>query len=257
MKYLVIGKGFIGSALGKQLEGEVKYLDRSTGDYQQDVTEEFSIEEEFDVVYHTVGLAPGFATEKQYEKVHVKGTENILEAVNTDKIIYVSALSPEIDHPFFQTKRKAEELIRESDFAHTIVRPSTVIGEGNKLLEMIKKFSVTRVFPHVPTRMQPIRLEDLVDAMEKTSRKKDNETLNMGGPEKMTVSEMAKRLYNQEGRGCEIIPLPEGFLEFFLETVGKVNRPPLTKENAKLMDAENTTEQNHAPQLTQLQKPFR
>ena len=256
MKHLVIGKGFIGSALGEKLDGEVKYLDRTTGDYQQDVTEEFEIEEEFDTVYHTVGLAPGFATKKQYEKVHVKGTENILEAVNTDKIIYVSALNPEIDHPFFQTKKKAEELIRESDITHTIVRPSTVIGEGNKLLELMKKFSVTRMFPRIPTRMQPIKLENLVDAMEKVKDSRDNETLNMGGPEKITVSEMASRLYREQGRSCHILPIPLEVIKLNLKAFSFLG-PPFNRENTELMDAENTTEENHAPQLTQLQKPFR
>lgn len=256
MKHLVIGKGFIGSAIGETLEGEVKYLDRTTGEYQQDVTEEFSIEEEFDTVYHTVGLAPGFATQEQYEKVHVEGTRNILDAVNAEKIIYISALNPELDHPFFQTKKEAEELVRESEMKHTILRPSTVIGKGNKLLDLMRKGSITRVFPEVKAEMQPILLEDLVDAAEKVSSGRDNETLNMAGPEKMTVSEMAEKLYRQEGRNCTVIPLPEGALEAFLDTLGRVNRPPLVKENARLMTADNTADENHAPQLTQLEKAF-
>ena len=253
MKYLVIGKGFIGSKLGEKLDGEVKYLDRTTGDYRKDVTEEFEIEEEFDAVYHTVGLAPGFATEKQYRKVHVKGTENILEAVNTDKIIYVSAMNPEINHPFFQTKKEAEKLIKESRLDYTIVRPSTVIGEGNKLLELIKKFSVTRMFPEIPTMMQPIRLEDLTDAMTKLATDRDNETLNMGGPEKMKVSEMAKRLYREQGRSCYILPIPEEVIKLNIKAFSFLG-PPFNRENVELIGAENMTEENHAPQLTQLEK---
>lgn len=256
MKYLVAGKGFIGSAIGQSLEGEVKYLDRSSGDYQEDITEEFSVDEKFDVLYHTVGLAPGFATEKQYEAVHVEGTKNLLEAVNADKVVYISALNPDIDHPFFQTKKESEEIIRDSNMEHTILRPSTVIGEGNKLLEKIRRASATRVFPEVPTRMQPIRLEDLVDAAEKASRDRDGETLNIAGPEKMTVSEMAQKLYREEGRSCEIIPMPEGFLETFIDTLGVINRPPLVRVNRKLIGADNTTDENHAPQLTQLEKTF-
>jgi len=256
MKHLVIGKGFIGTEIGKQLKGEVKYLDRSTGDYQQDITEKFQIEEQFDTVYHTAGLAPGYATEKQYQKLHVKGTENILDAVKTEKIIYISALNPEIDHPFFQTKKQAEKLIRESDIKHTILRPSTVTGKGNKLLEKIRDLSFIRVFPQVPTEMQPITLENLGDIAAKVSNSRDNETLNIAGPEKMTVSEMAQKIYRQKGRDCEIIPLPEGFLEAFIKTFGIINRPPMIRENYKLIGANNTTDENHAPQLTQLEKPF-
>ncbi|MFB6114715.1 MAG: NAD-dependent epimerase/dehydratase family protein [Candidatus Nanohalobium sp.] len=256
MKYLVAGKGFIGSALGEQLDGEVKYLDRSSGDYQEDITEEFEIEEEFDVVYHTIGLPPGFATGKQYEEVHVKGTENLLEAVNADKIVYISALNPELDHPFFETKRKSEELVKNSEMDHTIIRPSTVMGRGNKLLDLMRKTSVTRMFPRISTRMQPIKLEDLTDCLVKVADKRNGEALNIAGPEKITVSEMAEKLYREEGRDCLIVPLPDGVLEEFLKTFGFINRPPMIKENAKLLKADNTTESNHAPQLTQLQKPF-
>lgn len=256
MKYLVAGKGFIGSAVGEKLEGEVKYLDRSTGKYKQDITEEFNIEEEFDVVYHTIGLAPGFATREQYEKVQAQGTKNLVEAVNADKIVMVSALNPELDHPFFQTKKRAEKIVRDSEMDHTIIRPSTVIGEGNKLLEMIKKTSVLRVFPKVTTKMQPIALEDLVDCMTYVKDKRDNETLNIAGPQKMTVSEMAKKLYRQKGRDCEIIPLPDGFLEDFIKFFGLINKPPLVKENHVLMGADNTTDENHTPQLTQMGDAF-
>ncbi len=256
MKHLVAGKGFIGSAVGEALEGEVKYLDRSTGDFQQDVTEEFSIDEEFDVLYHTIGLPPGFASRQAYQSIHVEGTRNLLEAVDADKVVYVSAVMCDIDHPFFRTKREAERLIRESDMEHTILRPSTVAGDGNKLMEMIKKFSFTRVFPEVPTKTQPVKLEDFVKAAVNVADSRSGETLNIAGPEKMTVTEMASRLYSQNGHSCETIPLPDGFLEDFLKLFGVINRPPFTRYNATLIGAENTVDENHAPQFTQLQDPF-
>ena len=97
MKVLVAGNGFIGRNLVKKLRENhaVKTLDRSNGTYEQDITESFEIEESFDVVFHTIGLAPGLYTKKKYRKLHVKGTENLLEAVKTDKFVYISALGVE------------------------------------------------------------------------------------------------------------------------------------------------------------------
>ncbi|MFB6175429.1 MAG: hypothetical protein ABEJ87_05690 [Candidatus Nanohalobium sp.] len=256
MKHLVAGKGFIGTALGERLEGEVKYLDRSSGDIKQDITREFNLEEKFDTVYNTVGLAPGFATEKQYRKVHVEGTRNLLNAVNTEKFVQVSALRCEVDHPFFNTKKEAEQLVKDSGLEHTVIRPSTVIGRGNKLLELMKKASITRVFPRTPAKMQPVTVENLVDCLVKVQDTRNGETLNIAGPEKMTVTEMAEKIYREEGRNCTLLPIPPEFFEDMLKTLGTVNRPPLTKQNWKLIKADNTTDTNHAPQLTQLEKAF-
>ncbi|MFB6180546.1 MAG: SDR family oxidoreductase [Candidatus Nanohalobium sp.] len=254
MKHLVAGKGFIGSSLGEKLDGEVKYLDRSGADYNFDITEEFEIRESFDTVYHCIGLAPGFATREKYHAVHVEGTRNLLNAVNADKIVYVSALNPEPDHSFFNTKQEAEKLVKESDIAYTVLRPSTVTGGGNRLLDLMRKASVTRMFPDLPTRTQPIALEDFVDCLAKVSDSRNGEVLNIAGPEKMEMFELAERIYREEGRRCFRLPLPEGFPEAFLNLVGIANVPPFTRENSVLVTADNTTDENHAPQLTQLQK---
>ena len=259
MKVLVAGNGFIGSNIAEKLreeDHEVKILDRGDGDFQQDITEEFSIDEKFDVVVHSIGLAPGFNTESEYQSVMVEGTKNLMDAVETDKVVYISALrAGEINHPFFKAKEDSEKVIKDSGFDYTIIRPSTVIGDGNKLIDMIRKTAPTRVFPDIRTWTQPIKIEDLVDLVIESLEDHDNQILNAGGPKKFPVGEMARQIYRQEGYSCFLIPFPLALARFGLEL--DVLPRPFFRENKVLLETKNTTDDNHASEILELSNPFR
>lgn len=258
MKILVAGKGFIGSALGEKLEEdhEVSYLDRSGAEHNHDITRAFNLKEEFDVLIHTIGLAPGFNTEEEYEKLHVSGTRNLINCVQADRILYLSAIGAgDVDHSFFRTKKKAEEIIEDSDMDHTIIRPSTVAGKGNKLLDMIRNLAFTRVFPDIPTRTQPLAVDDLAEMVSQVIEK--DETLDImkaAGPVSMSIGEMARQMYHSEGYRCFLLPAPEVFMKWSM--MGFLP-PPFHLENRELLKHDNTTAENHALQvLGDLRAPF-
>lgn len=247
MKVLVAGNGFIGRNLVEALRENhtVKTLDRSNGTYEQDITEAFEIDEEFDVVFHTVGLAPGIYGEKKYRKVHVKGTENLVNAVDADKFVYISASGAgEVDHSYFRTKKEAEDIVKNRSRNYTVFRPSTVYGEGNKLLEMIGKASVTRLFPDFSSVLQPIHIDDLVKLLERSMEEFDGETLEVAGPEEMSLTELAERIYSVRGRS--LYPVP------FTETVTKLGLRisplpgPFSSENIELLNQKNRIKVNDA-----------
>jgi len=250
MNILVVGTGFIGSRIVEKLEDrhEVKTLDRSIGDFTQDITDDFEIGESFDVVYHTVGLAPGMFTRRQYQSVHVEGTRNLLEAVETGKIVYLSALGVgKVDHSFFETKEKAENLVKESGIDYTIVRPSTVYGRGNKLLEDIRRISKFRTFPRINTLTQPIHVDDLTEILAKATDDFNMKTLEVTGPEEMTVTELAKKIFAEEGRSCTVLPVPQ-----VLQETGLKLSPfsgPLSRENVRLLRQQNTTDDNDSERI--------
>lgn len=259
MKILVAGKGFIGSRAGESLEEEgheVKYLDRSNADYEYDVTERFEIEEEFDVLIHTIGLAPGFFSAKDYYRVHIGGTRNLLKAVDVDKIVYLSALGVgEVDHSFFRTKREAERIIQKSEANNTIIRPSTVYGEGNRLLEMIKKTAFTRLFPNIKTETQPVHREDLVKVVSSVVEGHDNKILDIAGKRQITLGELARHLYREEGYSCYLVPVPHLLLQWSLILLSFLP-PPFQKENVKILRSNNTTEENDAEDMIELKDIF-
>lgn len=250
MKILVAGNGFIGRNLVRALREDhtVKTLDKNTATFEQDITEDFSIDEDFDVVFHTVGLAPGMHTAKKYRKVHVEGTRNLLNAVEAEKFVYISALGiGEIDHSYFQTKKEAEDLVKNLSKNYTIFRPSTVFGKGNKLLEMIGKASRTRVFPNFSTEMQPIHIDDFTELLEKSVEKLDGETLEVAGPEKISLGDLAERIYSSRGRKCYRVPFIESFASLGLKFSPFPG--PFSSENLQLLKQKNTVGYNDAKEI--------
>lgn len=257
MKVLVAGKGFIGKEIGEFLEAEghrVKYLDREDADYEQDITQEFEIPEDFDVLVHCIGLAPGFYPAEQYRKVHVEGTENLLNAVDAKRVVFLSALGVgDSDHSFFTTKKRAEGLVRHVADEPVFVRPSTVYAEGNKLVEMIRGFSWTRIFPSIPAKTQPIKRKDLVEVVAQSVEGEAEGVLNAAGPEKMRLGELASKVYAEEGRRCLEIPVPL-LLQSLSLHIFSFLPPPFEPENVKLLKQDNVTDDNHAEELTEIER---
>lgn len=247
MEVLVAGKGFIGRQIGDRLSEEghsVEYLDRSNGDYHIDITKDFYIPKKFDVVYHTIGLAPGFYTASDYQKLHVQGTKNLLEGVETEKIVYLSALGVDrVDHSYFNTKKEAEKIIQCSGLEYTIVRPSIVLGEGNRLLDSIRNIAFTRVFPDIPSRTQPIESDRLVEILQKVADGFEDEVLEVAGDEKISLGELGKQIYEEEVYSCKLVPFP-----VFMTELGLVGLrflpPPFLPENRILLKMDNTVEEN-------------
>ena len=243
MDVLVAGKGFIGAKLGERLEEQghnVSYLDHTDGDYMLDITRRFSIDKEFDVVYHTIGLAPGFHDSKEYYNVHVEGTENIVDCIDAEKFVYISALGADhIDHSYFKSKREAEKIIKESGQDYTIVRPSTVAGEGNKLLDMVRQISFTRIFPNLPTEMQPVEVDEFVEVLLACLDNYNRETLEVAGDETITLGEMACNIYREEGYSCLLVPMPVFVTKLGLSGF-RFLPPPFLTENRKLLEIKNT-----------------
>lgn len=255
-KVLIAGKGFIGSAVGESLKSEgfeVKFLDRSDADFEQDITQEFELGEEFDVLVHCIGLAPGFNTREDYREIHVKGTENLLNAVDAERVVFLSALGVgEVPHSFFQTKSQAEDIIRHVADQPVFIRPSTVYGSGNRLLELIKDLSVTRLFPRISVNTQPIHREDLVEVVAKSVRGDAEGIVNAAGPEKMPMYSLAQKLYGLKGRRCLVVPFPLSLQKLSLKLFSFLP-PPFEKENTELLEQDNTTDENHAAELVDLQ----
>lgn len=252
MDILVAGKGFLGKSIGENLSQEghnVEYLDRTRGDYHIDITKEFGIDKEFDVLYHCIGLAPGFSTELDYRKVHVDGTRNLMKGVKTDKIVYLSAIGVgDIDHSYFNTKEEAEELIKQSGIDYTIVRPSTVLGEGNKLLDSIRDLAFTRVFPNIPSKMQPIAQDELVEILHRCLDDYSGEILKVAGDEEVSVGELAKSIYREEGYSCHMVPFPVFMTEMGLLGL-RFLPPPFLPENRVLFKMDNTLDENDADRI--------
>ncbi len=254
MRILVAGgTGFIGEALCRELHErghEVTALARNPENadlpdgverVMGDVTAYDSIEAAFegqDAVVNLVALAPLFrpsgGNEMHFE-VHLGGTENVVRAAETHdvkKIVQMSALGadPNSDIAYIRAKGQAETVVRESDLEWVIFRPTVVFGDGEDFVHNTKRLLLpylTLIPGGGKTRFQPIYVGEFVpmmaDAIEgetsETGISHVGKTYEIGGPEVLTLADVAKLAYAAEGKSATVVPIPMAVAKIGMTTL--------------------------------------
>jgi NADH dehydrogenase len=117
-------------------------------------------------VVHLVGIIREYpARGVTFERVHVEGTRNVLEAATTagvQRYLHMSALGtrPGARARYHTTKWAAEEAVRAGTLPWTIFRPSVIYGRGDgfvtMLARMIQRLTVIPVIGDGRQRLQPV-----------------------------------------------------------------------------------------------------
>jgi uncharacterized protein YbjT (DUF2867 family) len=165
-----------------------------------------------DAVIHLVGIIREHrAANVTFERVHVEGTRNVLEAAKAagvQRYVHMSALGarPGAASRYHLTKWAAEEAVRGSGLGWTIFRPSIIYGRGDGFVTLLA--SMVRRLPAVPVigsglqRLQPIAAEQVAagfaEALERPITIK--QTYEVGGPEAVTMLELLDSIGRALGR---------------------------------------------------------
>ena len=273
MQVLVAGgNGFIGTNLVDELRDrghEITVLARNPDaaalpagveTVSGDITAYDSIEsalEGQDVVVNLVALSPLFKPKggnEMHDEFHRHGTENLVRAAEehgVDRFVQMSALGADPDGPtaYIRAKGQAETHVRESELDWVILRPSVVFGEGGEFVSFTKKLAPPFVAP-LPgggkTRFQPIWVGDLVpmlaDAVEDDSHV--GETYELGGPETVTLADVAKLAHGADGRSVSVVPVPMGLAGVGLSIAGSIPGFPMGADQYRSLKFDNTTADN-------------
>ncbi|WP_224448840.1 complex I NDUFA9 subunit family protein [Haloprofundus salilacus] len=273
MNVLVVGgTGFVGTHLAAELLDrghEVTVLSRSPEDddlppgvetARGDVTAYDSIEGAFegqDVVVNLVALSPLFkpkgGNERHFE-VHLGGTENVVkaaEAHGVPKLVQMSGIHADPNAPtaYLQAKGQAEEVVKSSDLDWVMFRPTVIFGDGGEFLPFTKKVSPPYLTP-LPgggkTKFQPIWVGDIVpmlaDAVE--SDEHDDHIYEIGGPERLTLAEVAKKVHGANGRSVNVIPVPMALAGIGLSIGGKIPGFPMGADQYRGLQFDLSTSDN-------------
>jgi NADH dehydrogenase len=225
-----------------------------------DVTNYESIADAFagrDAVVNLVALSPLFEPaggNAMHETVHLGGTENCVEAAEShdvERVVQMSGLGADPNGPthFLRAKGRAEAVVRESSLDWVIVRPSVIFGDGGEFVGFTKQLTtpyVTGLPGGGSTPFQPIHVGDVATIL--AAAVEDDEhvgaTYEVGGPEVLTMAEVARMAYRADGRSLRVIPVPMALAGVGLTVAGAVPGVPFGGDQYRSLKIENTVADN-------------
>ena len=212
-----------------------------------------------DAVVHLVGIIdeePGKGV--TFERIHVDGTINVLEAARAagvTRFVHMSANGARADgvSEYQTTKWRAEQAVWASGFTHKVVfRPSTLFGDpgpnhpefAKRLWEtLVKPFPVLPVFGDGQYQLQPVHVKACADAMaEAVTRDASNGVAYcVAGHERISYRETLRRIARGGGiRPKPTAPVPIPVARLGVNTLGKAGLLPISPAQFEMLVEGNT-----------------
>jgi NADH dehydrogenase len=252
------GTGFVGGAIARELAARghrvvvLSHRKRagdssSTLEYRQaDVTRPDSLAAALAGV-DTLVISLGFRNSpieaprrgQTFEIVDAAGTEALVAAAGkagVRHLVYMSGAgaAPDAARHWFRAKWRAEEAVRGSGIVYTIFRPSWIYGPGDHSLNRFVGFS--RWLPFIPQigngrqRLAPVFVGDVgslvADAL--VTPATDNATLEVGGPDTLTMDEIIRVSLRVLGRRRPILHAPVVLMKAMTAPLTLLPSPPMT-----------------------------
>ena len=172
-----------------------------------------------DTVVHVAGLRRE-SGDDTFDAIHIQGTRNVVEAMKRAKLIRlitVGSLGAEgrSPYPLLRSLGKAEEVVRSSGLNFTVFKSAVVYGEGDWLTAWLaglaKNVPMVMPIPHSgETKLQPIWVGDLAACIDRslTLRQTYRHILSVGGPQSLTLADIALLASKATGKQRRIVRVP-------------------------------------------------
>ena len=217
------------------------------------------IAEACDVVVHLAGrFTPrGRLT---LARVHGTGTRHLIdeaERAGVKKFVHVSVLGARPgDSGYFGTKFDAETAVVSSLIPSVILRPSVIYGPGDRfttsILHMLKTLPAFPLPGGGRFRLQPLAVEDMVDALRQCVERQDLEgrEFELAGPERLTFREIVTIAAGLIGLDRPFVTLPERMAFSAAGLAHRAGVPaPFTPEQIALFTTDSVLDTDRNPLL--------
>lgn len=171
-----------------------------------------------DAVLHIAGIVEESPPEVTFDRVNVGGTQHLVseaERAGVRRFVYVSSLGADRGRStYHDSKRRAEEIVRNFRGEWVICRPGNVYGPGDEvisyLLQIIRSSPVAPVIDLGDQPFQPLWADDLGAALAQVVDREGlaGRVLSMAGAETTSTQDILDRLARLTGRDPVRLPVP-------------------------------------------------
>ena len=215
-----------------------------------------------DSVVHLVAVIEE-SGDQTFDRVIRQGTENILTAASgagVKRFIHMSALGaqPNPAYPYLNAKWASEDAVRQSGLDWTIFRPSVIFGprDGfvNVLGNLIRRAPIVPVVGAGESKFQPVAVGEVAEAFRAVldDPAAGGQVYELGGGEIYSYEGLLDVIAAQLGKHKRKVHLPVGLMRAVVTITSplpKALRPPVTKEQLKMLAIDNCTDKSATADL--------
>jgi nucleoside-diphosphate-sugar epimerase len=174
-----------------------------------------------------------------FERVHVEATRHLIEAaraIGIRRFLHVSVVCsrPDPNSAYHDTKWRAEELVRASGLAFTILKPGVIYGPGDDMVtHLVKMIRFAPVFPVVgrgDSILQPVHVGDVAAAV--AGALANDRSIGQGydvvGPERLTLRAVVETVARGVGLRLRVVGTPVWFQRAAVGLMNALFRNPLS-----------------------------
>lgn len=211
-------------------------------------------------IVHLVGIIRELPPQITFERIHIEGTRNLLQAAKSAgvrRFLYMSAIGsrPGATARYHQTKWAAEELVRGSGIPEwTILRPSVVFGPKDDFINLLAN-DLVRTPPVIPVigtglnRLQPLWVKDLAEVIRLclTTGTGVGRTIELGGPEQLSLRQILELLAEHLRQRKPFVNIPLALVKPMI-ALGTAIAPqllPITSDQLTMLQEDNITAERH------------
>ena len=183
---------------------------------------------------------------RTYLEVAGKGTRNMVEACKDARVrrfVYLTCggRAGGKNRLWITAREMAENAVRESVMEYVILRPSFVYGPEDRSLNRMIGF--TRHLPLVPVigdgkaTLRPVSVFDVarVAALAALRPGGLNRTYDLGGPQELTIDQVARTIQKVLGKKRVLVHLPVALAKFIAGLLSMLPKPPLSPAAVEFM----------------------
>ncbi len=175
------------------------------------------------------------------------GAGNIARAAadaGVTALVHISAIGADAqsEADYGRSKAAGEAAVRAAFPGATILRPSIVFGREDAF---VNRFAgLIRMLPVVPvigaaTKFQPVFVGDVAKAVVAALAGKGGETLELGGPDILSMLELNRWIAKAIGHDRAFLPVPDFAAELLAKGTGWLPGAPITTDQFKMLGSDN------------------
>jgi len=191
-----------------------------------------------------VNLVGSFDNMDAVQNIGAGNVAKAAAAAGVRSFVHISAIGADANSEadYGRSKAAGEAAVLGAFPNAVILRPSIVFGREDAF---VNRFAgLIRMLPVVPiigaeTKFQPVFVGDVAKAIVVALNRPGGETLELGGPDILSMMELNRWIAKAIGRHPSFLPVPDFAAELLAKTTGWMPGAPITADQFKMLGKDN------------------